>query len=133
MAVLYSTGPIELEGSDTTEFLVKILNNSPSGTATGRIRAFSLNGTKVLIANPTFSIPPQSSTFVVIDVTGEFEVEFQIRVASLNGATDKQITSFVLPSVWGKEASPTPAESVFIPEHRFATAELRIVRPISDS
>lgn len=128
IAVLYSTGPIELDGSNTRQFIVKILNNSPKDTATGKVRVFSLNGGKSRIANPTFYIPPLSSDFFSFDVKDEAEVEFQIRVDSLNGATNEQITSFVLPSVWGKNPGGVPQT-----EHRLVTAEIRIVRPIGDS
>lgn len=127
MAVLYSTGPIEEAGAGITNIIVKVLNNSPSDTATVRVRVFDLNGTKTRIFRDTLIVPAQSSAFVQnINVNGteQFEVQFRIE---LDGATNQQIESFVLPAVFGKNNGGR-----IQPETRVLTSELELVRPINN-
>jgi hypothetical protein len=126
LAIIYSTGPVERDGSNTEVVLAKVLNNSQTETATVRIRAWALNGSKDRIFDDTLTINPRSSDFVTIDVfdTAEFEVQFRIE---LNSASNDEIERFVLPSVWGKDGN-----GEIVPEHRILTAELKLTRPIKD-
>ena len=126
MAILYSTGPLEQENTGVDEVRVKVLNNSPTDTATVRIRVFDLNGTKIRIANALVTIPPQASAFRTFGVAGTNEYEVQVRI-ELDGATDQQIESFVLPSVWGRDGG------VPVAVHRLVTDELKLVRPIRNT
>lgn len=76
-----TTGPIENTGnlpSNATSVRVKILNLT-GGPLTGVVRVFRLNGTRQLIGSATYSVNPNASGFVTLNlIGGAFQYETEI-------------------------------------------------------
>ncbi|MDR6224978.1 hypothetical protein [Desmospora profundinema] len=94
-----------------------MLNNDPTIPAPAVVRAFRINGAKVLLFNTVFNVPPNSATLVVPPLvfpnttTPVRQWEIQISVGGNQ--------SDVLASVWGLNINGD-----IIAHHRFAHSEL---------
>ncbi|QPQ30629.1 ATPase [Lysinibacillus sp. JNUCC 51] len=91
-----TTGPIENTGNqpaNAASVRIKILNLT-SGTLTGVVRVFRLNGTRRLLSSTPFAVNANASTFITRSVAGSFQYEVEI-VPDQNGG---------LYSVYGRTA-----------------------------
>lgn len=111
MPVLYTTGPMEQQGSGVTNVRVKVSNESAT-TVFVTIRVLNLNGTKVVIGSASFSVPANSSTFRTFNVvgTGQYEVEIEL-----------SHNENVLVSSWGRTSAGT-----LVASHRVLHSEMTL-------
>ncbi|MBW5446456.1 hypothetical protein GE107_10325 [Cohnella sp. CFH 77786] len=111
---LYSTGPIENAGTpeSRSSSIIVFFENSAGSFDTVFVQVFRLNGTKTVIAQEQFNVPPETTLTrqYFVAATAEFEVQ----VLTNSG--------FTFVSVAGVNAN-----NVFIPQHRLVLQEMAIL------
>lgn len=117
MAITYTTGPMEQQGSGVTNVRVKVSNESATAVSV-RIRVFDLNGTRVVIGSASFTVPANTSTFRTFNVagTGQYEVEIEL-----------SHNENVFVSSWGRTSG-----GALVAAHRVVHSEMSLKNSCSD-
>ncbi|QGT98694.1 hypothetical protein SYNTR_0101 [Candidatus Syntrophocurvum alkaliphilum] len=123
MIRLYSTGPVENAGFETSlGLIIKVQNNNPMDSnieTIAHITVFSLNGVKSETFQSTVSVSPQASQFETVDVSELLEYEAQIRLENATNA---------LVSIWGKDEN-----GKLVAAHRFVQQELNLLKEYNNN
>lgn len=112
MSKLYSTGPMENAGQQSSNVFVKLLNNRNSHTAEVQITVFALDGTKTPVYTDIVQINPHSSGFKVYNVSSLLEFEVQIKVIRGN----------ILIGIFGEDSTGR-----LVAAHRLVNSELTVL------
>jgi hypothetical protein len=122
MAKIFSTGPIEnANGVNTTtvDSWIKVLNNDDDDETEVIVRVWDLNGTKILVGQDQFVVPPNSSTFRTFNVVNTAQYEVQVLI--------REETDDVLISHFGKNAN-----NELVADHRVLHSEFTKIDELTE-
>jgi hypothetical protein len=122
MSKVYSTGPLEnANGVATTteESWIKVLNNDEDDETEVIVRVWDLNGTKALVGQAVFVVPPNSSDFRIFNVLGTAQYEVQVEI--------REETDDVLISHFGKNVN-----NELVADHRVLHREFTKIDELTD-